>query len=440
MSFAYAQKIKTNKNKGDCRTLTSAKHSSYNNINNLNRHDSPDHLLYLQRTIGNMAVQRLVRSKEHNNARIGFDFSKIAIQPKLKISQPSDEYEQEADRVAEHVMIMRDSLNSDMPQSNAIDEERISRKCAACEMKQEEEDEDKKLQIISRKPSTTTDTSDLEAKDEIAKEINNLRLGDGSSLNANTKDFMESRFGYDFGRVRIHTDERAARSANSVNALAYTIGYDIVFGEGQYQPNTLDGIRLLAHELAHVAQQTTTGSPPVQRQVQRQARPPFWRIPKGGVAGRALYGHESWEGLPEILFPDTRDDFLSVHTIYFDVDQMARIRRDAVTILNESSGERRLRHKPPEWVSFFMRGRPHLGLNMSTLTHLEEEHERLRSLVLSKIPSIKKIELREFLSERIHVVLPPFMPIRSLRRTEGLAQTFYAQGGNFIRLLLQLSS
>jgi hypothetical protein len=196
---------------------------------------------------------------------------------------------------------------------------------------------------------------------------------------------MESRFGYDFGRVRIHTDERAARSANSVNALAYTIGYDIVFGEGQYQPNTLDGIRLLAHELAHVAQQTTTGSPPVQRQVQRQARPPFWRIPKGGVAGRALYGHESWEGLPEILFPDTRDDFLSVHTIYFDVDQMARIRRDAVTILNESSGERRLRHKPPEWVSFFMRGRPHLGLKMSTLTHLEEEHERLRSLVLRRL-------------------------------------------------------
>ena len=66
---------------------------------------------------------------------------------------------------------------------------------------------------------------------------------------------MESRFGYDFSSVRIYTGERAALSANSIDALAYTVGNDIVFGRDQYNPSTRGGRTLLAHELAHVAQQ-----------------------------------------------------------------------------------------------------------------------------------------------------------------------------------------
>jgi hypothetical protein len=68
---------------------------------------------------------------------------------------------------------------------------------------------------------------------------------------------MESRFGYDFTNVRIHTNDRAARSAQYMTAVAYTLGNDIVFGKGRYQPNTLEGRRLLAHELTHVVQQDT---------------------------------------------------------------------------------------------------------------------------------------------------------------------------------------
>jgi hypothetical protein len=67
---------------------------------------------------------------------------------------------------------------------------------------------------------------------------------------------MKSRLGYDFSKVRRHTDERASRSAISVNALAYMVGNDIVFAEAQYQRYTLEGKRLLAHELVHVVQQT----------------------------------------------------------------------------------------------------------------------------------------------------------------------------------------
>ena len=63
---------------------------------------------------------------------------------------------------------------------------------------------------------------------------------------------MESRFGHDFARVRIHADTRAAESAVAVSALAYTVGNDVVFGAGQYTPRSAAGRRLLAHELAHI--------------------------------------------------------------------------------------------------------------------------------------------------------------------------------------------
>ena len=66
---------------------------------------------------------------------------------------------------------------------------------------------------------------------------------------------MEPRFGHDFSRVQVHTDAKAAESAQAVNALAYTVGRDVVFGSGQYTPGTHEGRKLIAHELTHVAQQ-----------------------------------------------------------------------------------------------------------------------------------------------------------------------------------------
>ena len=66
---------------------------------------------------------------------------------------------------------------------------------------------------------------------------------------------MERSFGHDFGRVRVHTDARAAAAAESVGARAFTVGSAVVFGAGEYRPGTRAGSRLLAHELAHVVQQ-----------------------------------------------------------------------------------------------------------------------------------------------------------------------------------------
>jgi hypothetical protein len=262
MSFALAHQNKV----ADSRSLTPAKPSSVHNhhrINNLNR-NSPDYILHLQQTIGNRSVQRLMPSKE-----AAFDFAKIGIlQPKLKVSQPGDEYEQEADKVAEQVIRMPISSDLATPIGTPKDEERVSRKCSTCDMKDEEEKENQ-LSIDRR---TLSNSSGLEpTSDESTNQIHEIRANSGSSLDDGSREFMESRFGYNFGKVRIHTDVLAARSAQSLNALAYTFGNDIIFGVGQYQPNTVEGRRLLAHELTHVVQQNTTlaGKVPSKETIQR---------------------------------------------------------------------------------------------------------------------------------------------------------------------------
>ena len=105
-----------------------------------------------------------------------------------------------------------------------------------------------------------------------------LNSGGGQPLDPATRAFMEPRFGHDFSQVRVHTDERAAESARAVNALAYTVGHQIVFGAGHYTPETARSKKLLAHELAHV--------------VQQQASPV-------GLARKAAYGHSTEEKTSE---------------------------------------------------------------------------------------------------------------------------------------------
>src|SRR6185436_21195819 len=92
----------------------------------------------------------------------------------------------------------------------------------------------------------------------VESQIGALQSG-GEPLAAPARSFFEPRFGRDFSGVRVHADVSAAATAQSVNALAYTHGNHIVFGAGQYQPNTAGGRRPLAHELTHVVQQRHAG-------------------------------------------------------------------------------------------------------------------------------------------------------------------------------------
>ena len=171
----------------------------------------------------------------------------VFFQPKLAINQPHDRYEQEADAMADRVMRM--------PQSDGV----IQRKCAHCE-----EEEKKQVQRKETRPSMP----------EIATGFEQYVAGLGTRgrpLSVEERGFFEPKFGHDFSGVRVHTGAEAAQSAQRINALAYTTGNNIVFGNGQYNPNSASGQRLLAHELTHVVQQqSAVRTNEVQRTTARQ--------------------------------------------------------------------------------------------------------------------------------------------------------------------------
>jgi hypothetical protein len=219
-------------------------------------------ILNLQRTIGNQAVQRLLEKNKEGvkgdstpteMARFGHESSRIPvyatvplrIQPKLTVNAPGDIYEQEAERVAEQVLRMP--------------EPRLQRTCVCgggCPKCQTEQPgyEHEHLQTKRFQASATGQI----ATPPIIQEV---LAAPGQPLDPAARGFMERRFGYDFGQVRVHANTQAAESARAVNALAYTVGRNLVFGAGQYRPNTSVGQRLLAHELVHIVQQgasTTT--------------------------------------------------------------------------------------------------------------------------------------------------------------------------------------
>jgi hypothetical protein len=102
---------------------------------------------------------------------------------------------------------------------------------------------------------------------EVPSIVDEVLRSSGQPLEGDTRMFMESRFAHDFSRVRVHTDARAAESAQAVNALAYTVGRDVVFGAGRYEPGTIAGKTLLAHELTHTVQQEAQQSMNLQRQL-----------------------------------------------------------------------------------------------------------------------------------------------------------------------------
>jgi hypothetical protein len=160
-------------------------------------------ILQLQRAIGNQGVQRF-------------------IQAKLTISQPGDLYEQEADLVADQVMAT--------PAHHAVS------------------GTPPRIQRFSGQSNGQPDA--------VPASVDQALASPGRPLDPALRQDMEQRFGHDFSRVQVHYGTVAERSAQEVNAHAYTVGHDIVFGAGQFAPRMPDGRRLIAHELAHVVQQT----------------------------------------------------------------------------------------------------------------------------------------------------------------------------------------
>src|ERR1043166_430673 len=109
---------------------------------------------------------------------------------------------------------------------------------------------------------------------EVPPIVHELLRSPGQPLDIETRAFFEQRFGHDFSEVRVHTDARAAESAEAVDALAYTVGRHIAFGSGQYAPGSSAARRLLAHELTHVVQQS------------QSAPGSNWRLKLSGASAR----------------------------------------------------------------------------------------------------------------------------------------------------------
>ena len=170
------------------------------------------------------------------------------IQGKLRIGAADDRYEREADRVADQVMRM--------PVPASTGEPRVQPKCSCggecseCRQRGERRHQEERLVQPKR-------IADNQQRNRAAPAIVGEALRQpGQPLEPATRGFMETRFGRDFGPVRVHVGVLAAESANAIQALAYTSGRDIVFGPGKYAPRTGTGRQLLAHELVHVIQQT----------------------------------------------------------------------------------------------------------------------------------------------------------------------------------------
>ena len=161
-------------------------------------------------------------------------------QPKLTVNQPNDVYEQEADAMADRVMRMADPLGNDASFFKPLATS-VQRKCQHCE------EEEK----VHRKESSDAETK---GGHELDNYVGSLGAS-GQPMPESSRRFFEPRFGQDFSNVRIHTDSVAAKSAQSINALAYTTSNNIVFNSGQYAPESDSGKKLMAHELTHVVQQ-----------------------------------------------------------------------------------------------------------------------------------------------------------------------------------------
>jgi hypothetical protein len=252
----------------------------------------------------------------------GFDgggLAALGAQAKMEVSKPGDLLEREADRMADRVMtghgggsagaphdgdeshgahVMRacDSCAEEDASKNAqrkaqtqdeieraerrgMEEERkVQRMAMGAEDEKKVQrmamgaEDEKKVQRLAAGHGEDADGRDADqgAGDDFEDRLRFAQMGGGSSLPGPLAAFMESRFGTNFRRVRVHVGEAGAALARSVRARAFTVGRHIFFGPGNYRPHTDQGRRLIAHELTHVMQQRG-GLHSVQRDVEAVA-------------------------------------------------------------------------------------------------------------------------------------------------------------------------
>ncbi|MBW4528042.1 MAG: DUF4157 domain-containing protein [Phormidium tanganyikae FI6-MK23] len=185
-----------------------------------------------------------------------YTFAAPRIQPKLTIGQPDDQYEQEADQVADRVVRSQEYPPDRSPRLQFSLLQRAP-------LPEHEEDTEEPIQTQAEPGQLPEVTPALETQLAASK-------GQGQPLSDQVRSHFEPRMGVDFSQVRVHTDSNALVMNQALNAQAFTHGQDIYFGIGKYDPTSETGKRLLAHELTHVVQQSGT----IQRQPSSTAELP----------------------------------------------------------------------------------------------------------------------------------------------------------------------
>lgn len=199
--------------------------------------------------------QQLAQANQRGH-RLGqfpvIDTAGLVVQAKLTVGAANDTYEQEADRVADHVLRMAEPEDGEKVQrkTGPEDEEML--------LRQTEPGEEENL--LQRAGGAAS----FAAGSEVEQHVRESR-GHGNALPAGTRAFMEPRFGADFSQVSVHSDAQADQLNRQLSARAFTTGRDIYFRQGAYAPHSESGRQLLAHELAHVVQQGSA-EPRIQRE------------------------------------------------------------------------------------------------------------------------------------------------------------------------------
>ena len=182
-----------------------------------------------RRTSGVVATPRGRAGAGNRHRANALPFSGV-LQAKLTIGPANDPFEQEADRVASEVMRMPNDTNGTSLQHTAGGIDQLVQRQCACKGTC---DKCKKTQLnLKRVPGIANESA------EVPTSVDAVLRSSGKPLDASTRAFMEPRFGYDFGQVRVHTDSAATQSARDVSALAFTVGNHIAFAGGQYDPGT----------------------------------------------------------------------------------------------------------------------------------------------------------------------------------------------------------
>jgi hypothetical protein len=208
----------------------------------------------------NRAQRNPIQAEKINNIR--------SSSPRLLISHPSDRSEREADRVAHEVV--RNSANSLGKLISKVSvQPMVSAKAQS------------RNHLSNNKDGAASGQSS-EVSPQTEAQLRSA-VGSGCPLPVPLRDFFDQCLDHDFSHVRIHTDQTAAETSQSLNAAAFTFGSDVFFNAGHFNPQTASGVGLIAHELTHVAQQPAGG---ISRQLIQRDKLPYHQLVWGDFTGQ----------------------------------------------------------------------------------------------------------------------------------------------------------